>query len=319
MNVKNSKLEYEDKTWLFPFETISSTEELARIKFLLRGWDIKHGNPIDKQEEIIEEWNNLSYEAKLEWADALIINPKDKEAIKKLRLQNDNSNTTKRLYTKLRTNPRTKRILKKRTLDHIYNLRSRQDEVLCESKPSTRGSYKIVDAETRKKAVFEALEEGVDIIAKKYKIRKKSLKRWLQIGPEKKKGGGRKPAEGDKDIYKFALQHIKDNLSIPTNRQLRNEAIKFGMKGSKGWLAKFHGRYLTKFQHTLTAIKNSNIRVKTEETDDSNREPLFNRTSFAKQECVFNDNFRENKMATAKAILNSSKAKNYIKMIKKET
>jgi hypothetical protein len=81
------------------------------------------------------------------------------------------------------------------------------------------------------------------------------LKRWLSIGPEKRKGGGRKPAEGDESLYHFAIDYVKENSELPTGKQMRFEATKYGMKGSKGWLAKFFGRYLTKLEDMLPKKK----------------------------------------------------------------
>ena len=76
----------------------------------------------------------------------------------------------------------------------------------------------------------------------------KSLKRWIKVGWERKKGGGRKTKdpEMEKRLYQWYVE-MKDQSNPVTAKMIKDMAIKLSSCGdfiaSKGWLDKFKIRY----------------------------------------------------------------------------
>ena len=109
----------------------------------------------------------------------------------------------------------------------------------------------------KKRYVDEARRDGIKIVAKKYSIPLKSLRRWMLVGPERKKGnlfnpgGGRKikdPEMEDK-LYKWYLDEVNKNHYI-TAKDVKRKALSLTKNSdfiaSKGWLEKFRKKYQLK-------------------------------------------------------------------------
>ena len=66
-----------------------------------------------------------------------------------------------------------------------------------------RNKYRMLGTELKRKAVHMALKEGPRYSSMHYKVPLESLKRWMKVGCERKKGGGRKTKdpEMEKDLY----------------------------------------------------------------------------------------------------------------------
>ena len=76
----------------------------------------------------------------------------------------------------------------------------------------------------------------------------KSLRRWVSIGHERQKGGGRKVRDPSMEVklYSWYLECKKQNLFV-TPRMVKLKALEFtkhrDFNASKGWLAKFKRKY----------------------------------------------------------------------------
>lgn len=74
------------------------------------------------------------------------------------------------------------------------------------------------------------------------------MKRWIKVGWERKKGGGRKTKdpEMEKRLYQWYVE-MKDQSNPVTAKMIKDMAIKLSSCGdfiaSKGWLDKFKIRY----------------------------------------------------------------------------
>lgn len=76
----------------------------------------------------------------------------------------------------------------------------------------------------------------------------KSLKRWIEIGPDRKKGGGRKvrDPEMERELFMWYLNCKQIGFYI-SPRMIKIKALSFtknkDFNASKGWLAKFQSKY----------------------------------------------------------------------------
>lgn len=111
-----------------------------------------------------------------------------------------------------------------------------------------RSKYRMLDAETKRKAIEMARTQSLKLASATYNAPVKSLKRWIKVGHLRKKGGGRKTKDPsmEKDLYQWYLD-MKDKGVQLTARAVKNKAIELTKCGdfiaSKGWLDKFKVRY----------------------------------------------------------------------------
>lgn len=80
------------------------------------------------------------------------------------------------------------------------------------------------------------------------KVPLKSLRRWIQIGHERKKGGGRKVRDPKMEVKLYYWYNCcKKKNFIVTPRMIKIKALSFtklkDFNASKGWLAKFQNKY----------------------------------------------------------------------------
>jgi hypothetical protein len=100
----------------------------------------------------------------------------------------------------------------------------------------------------KRKAVTLAGEKGPRYSSLFYQVPLKSLKRWIKVGCERKKGGGRKTKDPqmERQLYKWYKSEVRDGRTV-TARKVKDMAIKMSTCGdfiaSKGWLDKFKVRY----------------------------------------------------------------------------
>jgi hypothetical protein len=85
LEAKAPKIEADGESSLGIEESVSCLEHIAKLKYILGHWDLKDLEANSKQEEILQNWECLSYEEKLQWAEAIVINPKVKHNKYKLR------------------------------------------------------------------------------------------------------------------------------------------------------------------------------------------------------------------------------------------
>lgn len=108
--------------------------------------------------------------------------------------------------------------------------------------------YKMHCVDTKLKAVTFAKTVGTKLASSLLKVPEKSLKRWLKVGPERKKGGGRKPIDPilERKLVEWYYKQISEGTRV-TSKTFRAEALKLSVigtfKASKGWYEKMKVKY----------------------------------------------------------------------------
>lgn len=111
-----------------------------------------------------------------------------------------------------------------------------------------RNKYKMIPTDMKQKAVNMAHQKSVKFAANFYKVPPKSLKRWIKVGCERKKGGGRKTKDPkmEQDLYQWYLERKQMGVAI-TAKMIKDKAIDLkncdDFIASKGWLDKFKIRF----------------------------------------------------------------------------
>jgi hypothetical protein len=119
-------------------------------------------------------------------------------------------------------------------------------------RPSMRGrkrnKYKMLPTDLKRKAVDLARYKNAKYAATFYSVPLKSLKRWMKVGCERKKGGGRKTKDPlmEKNLYSWYID-MKTRGEVVTAKMIKDKAIELtncdDFIASKGWLDKFKVRF----------------------------------------------------------------------------
>lgn len=74
-----------------------------------------------------------------------------------------------------------------------------------------RHKYRMLATDLKRKAVHLANEKGPRYSSLFYQVPLKSLKRWIKVGCERKKGGGRKTKDPqmERALYKWYKNEVK--------------------------------------------------------------------------------------------------------------
>lgn len=141
--------------------------------------------------------------------------------------------------------------------DNSFKLSSSDNKKTSTNK---RDKYNMFNPNHKHKAVSYAAMYGFEETLLKFKVPKKSLKRWILLGPDRKKGGGRKIKDPKMEVkllewYKEYIQKEADYIS-PT--LFKTKALELSNSptfiASKGWMDKF------KLKHNLNIIKEKKLR-----------------------------------------------------------
>ena len=98
-------------------------------------------------------------------------------------------------------------------------------------------------------AIIDAFLYGCKEASNLNKIPLKSVKRWIIVGPERKKGGGRKIKDPimEKKILEWYNCVRNSNINYITNNMIIAKALEISkcndFIASKGWLEKFKEKY----------------------------------------------------------------------------
>ena len=110
-------------------------------------------------------------------------------------------------------------------------------------------NYSMHTPSFKKKLCELTQSHGLKSVSNHYKVPVKSLKRWLTVGYERKKGGGRKSKDPvmENKLYKWYEEyHITNNQPV-TSSIIKKKALEFRTNNdfyaSKGWLEKFKKKY----------------------------------------------------------------------------
>jgi hypothetical protein len=179
---------------------------------------------------------------------------------------NNNNNNASNIYNKL-TNKTIPRIFPHFVIDdmiyiiyvlrELNNLRSYKEgireivntyyAVLRENK-SVRRKYLMFNNTFKKKCMAMVPQLGLKEVSVRMKVPYKSLKRWMIIGSERKKGGGRKIKDPNMEEKLCEwYKDIKMNKKHVTAKMIKQKALEFStcknFIASKGWLEKFKKKY----------------------------------------------------------------------------
>ena len=109
--------------------------------------------------------------------------------------------------------------------------------------------YNILTSDDKKNLVEMAKKSNAKVVSKKYGIPLKSLKRWLLLGHERKKGGGRKEKDPEMEahLYSWYKEFHVQNKHYVTSKIVKQKALeltKFNdFVASKDWLNKFKKKF----------------------------------------------------------------------------
>ena len=115
----------------------------------------------------------------------------------------------------------------------------------------------MMSSEIKRKCIEMAKTKNLNIVAATFNVPLKSLKRWLVVGSERKKGilivnligGGRKvrDPEMEERLYNWYLQYRKVGNKSVTAKMIKKKALDFSkfdsFSASKGWLEKYKRKY----------------------------------------------------------------------------
>lgn len=115
-----------------------------------------------------------------------------------------------------------------------------------------RSKYAMYSKEVKRQCIEKAKLIDVKEVAAKYSVPLKSLKRWIEIGPDRKKGGGRKVKEPmmEQKLSSWYRSLTEMGFSI-SPRMIKIKALEYSsnndFNASKGWLAKFSKKFNLEF------------------------------------------------------------------------
>jgi hypothetical protein len=111
-----------------------------------------------------------------------------------------------------------------------------------------RGHYNMLNLEKRSEIVQFARRFGIEKAHAKYRICKSRIRRYLNNGAMRKKGGGRKTLdpEMEESLLNWIAEATRSSQSFPTRGLIKSRAKSFSkvrtFLASKGWCDKFFKR-----------------------------------------------------------------------------
>ena len=119
----------------------------------------------------------------------------------------------------------------------------------------------------KERVISYARINDIDKMARKLKISKKNIERWLKNGIQRKKGAGRKTMnpEMEKEIIKWVIERIKEKKVMPRRKDILLKAMYYKnekFKASKGWCDKFLKRNRSIFERILESISKFEVKNK---------------------------------------------------------
>ena len=102
--------------------------------------------------------------------------------------------------------------------------------------------------EVKRKCIEASKIYEIKEVSKMFSVPLKSLKRWIEVGPERKKGGGRKIKEPEMEKKLIEWYNEKKIQNVPiTSKMIKEKALFFTNRkdfiASKGWFEKFKKKY----------------------------------------------------------------------------
>lgn len=112
-------------------------------------------------------------------------------------------------------------------------------------KAKRRGSYKICTLDRKMEAIRIARIKTIKEASEMLEIPEKNIKRWIQNGPERKKGAGRKTMDPDmeRSLLNWVAKQFRRTGVFPDSKEIKIQARIYSnqdnFKASKGWCDKF--------------------------------------------------------------------------------
>ena len=136
-------------------------------------------------------------------------------------------------------------------LKNLYTCDSQKIFDSCDNSVnySKQKRYNILTLEQKKKLVELSKQSNAKVISKKFGVPLKSLKRWLLLGVERKKGAGRKEKDPEMEslLYEWYNEFHVNKKNYITSKVLKNKALELSnykdFVASKDWLNKFKRKY----------------------------------------------------------------------------
>lgn len=106
----------------------------------------------------------------------------------------------------------------------------------------------MLPVDTKRRSVDLARQKGCKFASQFMDVPLKSLKRWMKVGCERKKGGGRKTKDPvmERNLYEWYIERKNGGDGI-TAKMIKEKAMELtncqDFIASKGWLDKFKVRY----------------------------------------------------------------------------
>lgn len=131
----------------------------------------------------------------------------------------------------------------------ITNTILKKTRIKRKLKDAEDGKYLMFDNITKKKAIIDAFLLGCKESSVINFVPVKSIKRWITVGPERKKGGGRKIKDPtmEKNLLNWYYNIRNSKHSYVTNNMIILKALEIRSSNSfiasKGWLEKFKEKY----------------------------------------------------------------------------
>ncbi|CAI2371796.1 unnamed protein product [Moneuplotes crassus] len=118
------------------------------------------------------------------------------------------------------------------------------EQTVSSTSRKRRSKYTMYPAEFKEIAISMALEVGTKEASKNLEVPIKSLKRWMIVGAQRKKGGGRKTRhpQMEETLKKWILQCKRENVDLNMEvicQKARVLSQDESFKASKGWYCKF--------------------------------------------------------------------------------
>ena len=127
------------------------------------------------------------------------------------------------------------------------------------SSSKKRSRYKMFTTQFKCFVIEYSSKYGINETSLKFNVPVKSLKRWVKVGPERQKGGGRKVKDPNMEekLIKWIKQKFSENPSFcPSHEEVKSKALELSndssFLASKGWCEKFKIKYNLKLYSANT-------------------------------------------------------------------
>lgn len=108
-----------------------------------------------------------------------------------------------------------------------------------------RGKYKKYDNVIKAEVIRRVLEcRDISQVSKEMGIPRKNIKRWVNFGVERKKGGRKmQDPKMEAKLAAWVISYIKEHKEMPKSHLIRSKSLEYStnpeFKASKGWMEKF--------------------------------------------------------------------------------